>query len=153
MVFHWNLSDSKSPQVSRTLLSIFTDLSNVVVLIVSGRLDFQLFQPLIKPLGIVLREPFTTGMTVMFVLHSFSSSLARFKKTSFSLAFPLWSTGKAKFTCWQVAFIIIIIVIIIYSLRDFTLVLADGFTGFWVTASLLKSSGLFSVFWPFSIML
>ena len=27
------------------------------------------------------------------------------------------------------------------------------FTGVWVTASLLKSPGLFSVFWPFSIML
>ena len=26
------------------------------------------------------------------------------------------------------------------------------FTGVWVTASLLKSPGLFSVFWPFSIM-
>ena len=28
-----------------------------------------------------------------------------------------------------------------------------SFTGDWVTASLLKSSGLFSVFWPFSTML
>ena len=28
-----------------------------------------------------------------------------------------------------------------------------SFTGDWVTASLLKSPGLFSVFWPFSIML
>ena len=27
------------------------------------------------------------------------------------------------------------------------------FTGVWVTASLIKSPGLFSVFWPFSIML
>ena len=28
-----------------------------------------------------------------------------------------------------------------------------SFTGVWVTASLLKSPGLFSVFWPFSIIL
>ena len=28
MVFYWNLSDSKSPQVSGTLLSILSDLSN-----------------------------------------------------------------------------------------------------------------------------
>ena len=36
----------------------------------------------------------------------------------------------------------------------FTSALADGFfTGVWVTASLLKSSELFSLFWPFSIML
>ena len=31
MVFHWSLSDSKSPQVSRTLLSILAVLNNVVV--------------------------------------------------------------------------------------------------------------------------
>ena len=33
--FHWSLSDSKSPQVSRTLLCILADLSNVLVWIVS----------------------------------------------------------------------------------------------------------------------
>ena len=31
MVFHWNLSNSKSPQVSETLLRILADLKNVVV--------------------------------------------------------------------------------------------------------------------------
>ena len=35
MVSHWGLSDNKSPQVSRTLLSILTDLNNVVMLMVS----------------------------------------------------------------------------------------------------------------------
>ena len=37
MVFHWSLSDSKSPQVSRTLLSILAYLNNVVVWTVSTR--------------------------------------------------------------------------------------------------------------------
>ena len=37
MVFRWSLSDSKSPQVSRTLLSILAILSNVVVWMVSAR--------------------------------------------------------------------------------------------------------------------
>ena len=37
MVFHWSLSDNKSPQVSRTLLSILTVLSNAVIWIVSTR--------------------------------------------------------------------------------------------------------------------
>ena len=37
MVFHWSLSDSKSPQVSRTLLSILAVLNNVVVWMVSSR--------------------------------------------------------------------------------------------------------------------
>ena len=41
--------------------------------------------------------------------------------------------------------LIIIVIIIIYSLQFFT--------GDWVTASPLKSPGLFSVFWPSSIML
>ena len=30
MVFHWSLSDNKSPQVSETLLSILGDLSNAL---------------------------------------------------------------------------------------------------------------------------
>ena len=41
-----------------------------------------------------------------------------------------------------------------YPLEFFTSALADGFfPGVWVTTSLLRSPGLFSVFWPFSIML
>ena len=31
MVFHWRLGDSKSPQVSRTLLSILAVFNNAVV--------------------------------------------------------------------------------------------------------------------------
>ena len=31
MVFHWNLSDDKSPQISRTFLCILADLNNFVV--------------------------------------------------------------------------------------------------------------------------
>ena len=38
MVSHWSLSDLKSPQVSRTLLSILTDLNNAVGWMVSTRL-------------------------------------------------------------------------------------------------------------------
>ena len=38
MVFHWSLSDSKSPQFSRTLHSILAILNNVVVCMVSTRL-------------------------------------------------------------------------------------------------------------------
>ena len=37
MVFHWSLSDSKSPQVSRTRLSILAVFSIAVLLIVSTR--------------------------------------------------------------------------------------------------------------------
>ena len=37
MVFHWSLSDSKSPQVSRTRLRILAVLSKAVIWIVSVR--------------------------------------------------------------------------------------------------------------------
>ena len=37
MVFHWGLSDSKSPQVFRIFLSILAVLNNVVVWMVSTR--------------------------------------------------------------------------------------------------------------------
>ena len=37
MNFLWSLSDSKSPKISRILLSILADLNNVVVFIVSTR--------------------------------------------------------------------------------------------------------------------
>ena len=37
MVFHWSLSDSNSPQVSRTIRSIVAVLNNAVVLMVFPR--------------------------------------------------------------------------------------------------------------------
>ena len=47
MVFYWSLSDSKSPQLSRTFLSILAVLNNAVVL--SGphsSANFQVIQAL-----------------------------------------------------------------------------------------------------------
>ena len=50
MVSHWSLRDSKSPQVSRTLLSILDNLDNAVVWIVStGSLISKSFSPFINP--------------------------------------------------------------------------------------------------------
>ena len=55
--FHRNLSDSKFPEISRTLLSTLTDLSNAVVWMVSTSLEgldssskFQVFLSLFKSL-------------------------------------------------------------------------------------------------------
>ena len=54
----------------------------------------------------------------------------------------------------QIIIIIIIIITIIYSLTVFQISFSRWFlTGVWVTVSLLKSSGLFSVFLPFLIMM
>ena len=48
--------------------------------------------------------------------------------------------------------IIIIIIVIIYPLRVFHWVSWWSFTELWVRTSLLKSPGLFSVFWPILMM-
>ena len=100
MVFHWNLNDSKSPQVLRTYLSILSVLNNVVVWIVSIR-------PFSNPLVTVPNAPITIGIIVTSMFHSFFNSLARSSYLSFfslSLSFILWSTGTAKSTILHVFF-------------------------------------------------
>ena len=70
MVFHWILSDSKSPQVSRTLLSILVDLYNVIVWMLStGPIISKLSIPGTNPLVTVPRVPITIGIIVtLFVM-------------------------------------------------------------------------------------
>ena len=109
MVFHWSLSDSKSPQVSKTLLCILADLNHAVVWMLSAHpLISNSSSPLIKPLGIDPSTPTTIGIAVTFIFHSIFSSLARSKYLSlfsFSLIFTLWSAGMAKSTIRLVLFI------------------------------------------------
>ena len=72
MVFHWSLSDSKSSQVSRSLLSILADLNNVVVWIVATRpVISKSTSPCTNPLVTLPRAPITIGITVTFMFHSF----------------------------------------------------------------------------------
>ena len=74
MVFQWNLSDSKSPQVSRTLLSILADLNDVVVWIVSTRsLISKSSSSFINPLVTVQRAPITISINITFIFQSFFS--------------------------------------------------------------------------------
>ena len=78
MVFHWSLSDNKSPQVSRTLRSVLADLNNALVLIVSTHpLISKSFSPCTNPLVTVPRAPVIIGITVTFMFHSFFNSQAR----------------------------------------------------------------------------
>ena len=78
MVFHWSLSDSKSPQVSRTRLRILAVLSNAVIWIVSTRPPTSKSSgPFNNPLVIVPRAPITIGTIVTFMFHSFFNSLAK----------------------------------------------------------------------------
>ena len=106
MVFHWILSDSKCPQVSRTLLSILAVLNNVVVWMVSTRPPTsKSSSPFSNPLVTVPNAPITIGIIVTCMFHSFFNSLARSKYLSFfshSFSFILWSTGTAKSTILQV---------------------------------------------------
>ena len=60
MVFHWRLSDSKSPQVSMTLLSILAVFNNAVVWMVSTRSPTsKSSRPFNNPLVTVPKAPIT----------------------------------------------------------------------------------------------
>ena len=96
MVFHWRVSDSKSPQVSRTRLRILAILSNAVIWIVSTRPPTsKSSRPFNNPFVIVPNTPITIGTIVTFMFHSFFNSLARSRYLSFfslSFRFILWSS-------------------------------------------------------------
>ena len=108
MVFHWSLSDSKSPQVSRTLLSILAVLNNAVVWMVSTRPPTsKSSSPFSNSLVSVPKAPITIGIIVTFMFHSFFDFLARSRYLSFfscSFNFTLWSAGTAKSTILPVHF-------------------------------------------------
>ncbi len=119
MVFHWSLSDSKSPQVSRTRLRLLAVLSNAVVWIVSTRPPTsKSSRPFSNTLVIVPNAPITIGTIVTFLFNSFFNSLAMSSYLSF---FSLSCKIDRKVDI----IIIIIIIIIIYSLEFFTSALAD----------------------------
>ena len=108
MVFHGSLSDSKSPQVSRTLLSILAVLNNAVVWMVSTHPPTsKSSSPFNSPLVTVPNAPITIGIIVTFMFHSFFYSLARsqyLSLLSLSFRFILRSAGTTKSTILQVLF-------------------------------------------------
>ena len=78
MVSHRSLNDCKSPQVSRTLLSILADSNNAVIWIVSTRpLISKYSSPCTSPLVTVPSTQITIGITIIFMLRSFFRFLAR----------------------------------------------------------------------------
>ena len=114
MVFHWRLSDSKSPQVSRTLLSILAVFNNAIVWMVSTRLlTSKSSGPFNNPLVTVPKAPITIGIIVAFIFHSFFNSLARSRYLSLfshSFSFILGLAGKAKLTILRILFFLLIII-------------------------------------------
>ena len=117
MVFHWGLSDSKSPKVSRTRLRILAVLSDAVIWIVSTRPPTsKSSRPINNPLVIVPKAPITIGTIATFMFHSFFNSLARSRYLSFflhSFRFILWSAGTAKLTILQNLFFFFLFLLII----------------------------------------
>ena len=102
MVFHWSLSDSKSPQVSRTLFSILADLNNAVVWMISTRpFISKSSSPFINPSVSVPRAPVIIGKNVTFMFHCFFSSFF-----SLSFDFTLWSARTARPTIFKFAFFV-----------------------------------------------
>ena len=72
MVFHWSLSENKSPQVFRTLFSILAVLNNAVVWLVSTRPPAsKSSSSLNNPFVTVPKAPITIGIIVTFMFHSF----------------------------------------------------------------------------------
>ena len=108
MVFHWSLSDSKSPQVLRTLRSILAVINNAVVWMVSTHpLNSNSSSPFNNSLLTVPKAPITIGIIVTFMFHSFFNILARSRYLSLfsrSFSFILWSGGTAKSTILQIFF-------------------------------------------------
>ena len=88
MVFHWSLSDSKSRQVSRTLLSILTNLNNAVIwMVCTCPLITKSHSPCYNPLVTPPSPSITIDFTVTFMFQGFFSSLARSRYLSLFLFF------------------------------------------------------------------
>ena len=117
MVFHWSLSDSTSPQVSMTLLTILLILNNAVVWVISTRPPTsKSSSPFNNHLVTVLKAPITIGIIVTIMFHSFFNSLSRSRYLSFishSFSFILWPAETAKSTMLQIIIIVFLCSILI----------------------------------------
>ena len=76
MIFHWSLCDSKSPQISTTLLSIQADLNNAAVWIISTRPLISKSSSLCTIIFVTVSSILITiGITVTIMFYSIFSSL------------------------------------------------------------------------------
>ena len=88
MVCHWSLSDCKSPQVSRTLLSILVYLKKAVVWTVSTRPVISKSSSVgINPLVTLPSTPISIGITVTFMFNSFFHSPSKVQVLIFLFVF------------------------------------------------------------------
>ena len=123
MVFHWGLSDGKSPQVFRTLLSNLADLNKSVVWIVSTRPAISKSPS--SSTNLLMTVPRASIKIIIIVTFMFHYYYHYYYYYYYYYSLRVFH----------------IIVSWWY------------FTGVWLTASLLQSPELFPVFWPISVML
>ena len=78
MFFHWNMNDSKSSLVPRTLQSVLVDFDSAEVWMVLVLLFISnSFSHLSKSLDTIPSTPMTIYITVIFMLHSLFNFLAK----------------------------------------------------------------------------
>ena len=88
MVSHWGLTDSKSPKVSWTLLSILADLNKAVVWMVSiPPIISKISSPYTISLLTVSRVPITIGINITFMFQSFFQFSSKVQVLIFHFAF------------------------------------------------------------------
>ena len=111
MFFHWSFSNSRSPQVSRTLLSILAVFNNAVVWMVSTRPPTSKSSRPFNNLSVTVpKAPITISTSDLFMFHSSFNFLARSKYLSFfshSFCFILWSAGTEKSIILQILFFLV----------------------------------------------
>ena len=152
MVFHWSLSDSMSPQVSRTLLSIPAVLNNTVVWMDSTRpSSSKSSSPFNSPLVTLPNAPITIGIINTFMFQSILliPEQGRCTYPSFhflSVLFCVQSVQKNPQFC-KFSFLLLLLLMMI-SIRSDLLaeIISELFqSGIRVTASLFSSLWLFKV--------
>ena len=127
MVFHRRLSDSKSPQVSRTLLNIRADLNADVRMISTRPFISKSSSSFTNSLVTVSNAPITIDITVTLMLHClfvFFGFLARSRYLPlFSIllcGLPRWQSPQFGRFSW--------LLLLFTPLKFFPSVLADGFS-------------------------
>ena len=115
----WSLSDSKSPQVSWTLLSILAVLNNAVVWMVTTRLPTsKSSSPFNNPLVTVPNAPITIGIIITCMFHSFFNSQARSRYLSFYFTFfqfYFWLAGTESSTILKVLFFLLLLGLVFWQ--------------------------------------
>ena len=145
MVSHWILTDSKS----QGLFSVFWPIS---IMQLFGWCPFVLLFS--RPLVLVSilwwlyqeHHSYNRYFHVIQFFH-FLSKVQVLILFLLSFNFVLWSAGTTKSTILQTLLFLFIFIMYYLLIRVFHINVSWwSFTGVWVTASLLKSPGLFSVF-------